>query len=183
MSGLRQQVEVLLYWNQTGFTPGELAELLKTTNREASQAILELAREYELRESGLQISWRGGSYAMEAREEYAYLADTMLPSGLKRAALRTLSAVGLQEPMRQSLLVEQRGSGAYQHVRDLQEAGFLTREEQGGTYLLRTTSKFRRLFRLSEDGKEIRSRLRELSEQESREQSSDRDESLEDTQD
>jgi len=75
----------------------------------------------------------------------------MIPSEIGTGALRTLAAIAIKGSISQSELVELRGSGAYQHVQELVEIGFVRKRRQSGSRssLLQVTDKFHRTYELN----------------------------------
>ncbi|MGH2416330.1 MAG: SMC-Scp complex subunit ScpB, partial [Microcystaceae cyanobacterium] len=67
-------------------------------------------------------------------------------------ALRTLAAIALNSPILQSDLINLRGSGAYQHVQELVELGFVRkrRDSDSRSYSLQMTSKFHQYFQIEQ---------------------------------
>lgn len=159
---LKQQIEVILFWNNKPVTVARIADTLGCNPAEAKKGLMDLVREYELRDSGLQISVRGQGYILEPREEFMNLAQKFVPIDLKIGALRTLAIIALKEPVKQRDIIEVRGSGAYDHIRDLVEAGWVQREQDGLSYLVRTTADFKKHFRLSESGDELKDKIQKI---------------------
>jgi segregation and condensation protein B len=81
---------------------------------------------------------------------------------LSVAALRTLATIALKKRLLQSELVELRGSGAYDHIKELLAQDFIERRRQseGRSYWLSLSEKFHRTFSLqAEDLAALGSRL------------------------
>jgi segregation and condensation protein B len=78
--------------------------------------------------------------------------QTLIPVDLGRGALRTLAAIALKGSISQPDLVELRGSGAYQHVQELVELGFVRkwRQSDGRSYWLQVTDKFYQYFQVDQ---------------------------------
>jgi segregation and condensation protein B len=74
--------------------------------------------------------------------------QSLLPVDLSTAALRTLATIALKTRILQSELVELRGSGAYDHIRELLAQDFIERRRQtdGRSYWLSLSEKFHRTF-------------------------------------
>ncbi|MDX1919461.1 MAG: SMC-Scp complex subunit ScpB [Candidatus Caenarcaniphilales bacterium] len=159
---LKQEVEVILFWNNKPLSLSAIADKLLSNPAEVKKALMDLVREYELREGGLQINFRNNGYVMEPKEEYLALAQKVVPIDLKIGELRTLATIALKEPVKQTDIIDIRGSGAYDHIRELSEANWITKEQSGQTYLLRTTPEFKKHFRLSEQGDELKEKLQKI---------------------
>ena len=76
----------------------------------------------------------------------------MIPAELGTGALRTLAAIALKGPISQTDLVDLRGSGAYQHVQELVQLGFVRKRRQSGgrSSWVQVTDKFHQNFELQE---------------------------------
>jgi segregation and condensation protein B len=159
---LKQQIEVILFWKSKTVTINSLVETLDCSPDEAKRAIMDLIREYELRDSGLQIVNRGNGFLMEPREEYANVADKLAPVPFKQSTLRTLALIALREPIKQSEIVDTRGSGAYDHVRELAEANWVEKEQVGSTFILKTTAAFKKNFKISDSGGDLKQQLKKI---------------------
>ncbi len=159
---LKQEIEVILFWKNKPLSLNQLSETLNTNSTEVKKALMDLIREYELRDSGLQIVFRGSGYVLEPKDEYLHLAQSFVPIDLKVGALRTLAIIALKEPVRQTQIIGLRGSGAYEHIKDLTEANWIKKEQVGQTFILRTTSAFKKHFKLSESGGELKEQLQKI---------------------
>jgi segregation and condensation protein B len=73
---------------------------------------------------------------------------------LSTAALRTLATIALKKRILQSDLVELRGSGAYDHIKELLAQKFIERKRQsdGRSFWLTLSEKFHRTFALDQHG-------------------------------
>jgi segregation and condensation protein B len=82
--------------------------------------------------------------------------------------LRTLAAIALKKGIAQTELVELRGSGAYQHVQELVELGFVRkrRQPESRSYWLQVTDKFFQYFQLDQLPQQLSLNLRELAKEE-----------------
>jgi segregation and condensation protein B len=76
----------------------------------------------------------------------------LIPVELGVGALRTLAAIALQSPITQTEVVNLRGSGAYQHIQELVELGFVSKRRQADSRssLLSVTTKFHQYFQLEQ---------------------------------
>ena len=72
----------------------------------------------------------------------------MLPVNLSTATLRTLATIALKKRILQSDLVDLRGSGAYDHIKELLAQDFIERRRQseGRSYWITLSEKFHRTF-------------------------------------
>ncbi len=159
---LKQEIEVILFWRNQPVSLNSLSESLHSNPSEVKKALMDLIREYELREGGLQINFRDNGYALEPKEEFMHLAENFVPIDLKIGALRTLAVIALKEPVKQTDIIEVRGSGAYEHIKELAENGWIKKQQIGQSFLLSTSNAFKKHFRLSESGDELKDKLQKI---------------------
>jgi segregation and condensation protein B len=87
------------------------------------------------------------------RDGLGDLVQNLLPVDLSTAALRTLATIALKKRILQSDLVDLRGSGAYDHIKELIAQNFIERKRQseGRSYWLTLSEKFHRTFAIKTD--------------------------------
>jgi segregation and condensation protein B len=151
-SSLKLRIEAILYLKGQPLSLGAIAELLSCPVADAEAGLLDLIADFAHRDTALEIQETAAGFALRLREDFAPLVQQVIPSDLGLGALRTLAAIALKNPIAQSELVELRGSGAYDHVRELIELGFIRKRRQadGRSYWLQVTDKFHQYFDLSD---------------------------------
>lgn len=150
MPRLATTLEAILYLKGQPLTIAQLAEYAGRTRSEVEEALLELIDDYSHRDSALEVVDTPAGYCLQLRDCFQELVKTLIPVELGLGALRTLAAIALKGSISQTDLVELRGSGAYQHVQELIELGFVRRRKQtdGRSYWLQVTNKFHQYFQL-----------------------------------
>ncbi|MEO1391485.1 MAG: SMC-Scp complex subunit ScpB [Cyanobacteria bacterium J06634_5] len=150
MSRLANTIEAILYLKAQPLKIAQIAEFAKCDKDSAEEGLIELMGEYSHREGALEIAETEEGYALQLRELYKPLVDSIVPLDIGLGALRTLAAIALRSPIAQSELVELRGSGVYQHVPDLVEQGFVKKRRQsdGRSSWLQITEKFYQHFEI-----------------------------------
>jgi len=143
-----------------------LEKLMKITGKpkkNVSLAVQELMEAYSSRGSGIEILDLGERYVMQVKPEYSELMREVAPKELSAPKLRTLSMIAYHQPLLQSDLIEMRGSGAYDHIKDLIERGFVDSVPCGRSRQLSTTPLFADYFGLKRnDPKAIKEKIIEL---------------------
>lgn len=152
MSLLASQIEAILYLKGQPLDLAFIAECAGCDRDTAEMAILDLINEYAHRETALEIVETPKGYTLQLRGEFQDLIEKMIPPEIGMGALRTLAAIAIKGSISQSELVELRGSGAYQHVQELVEVGFVRKRRQSGSRssLLQVTDKFHRTYELKD---------------------------------
>jgi segregation and condensation protein B len=117
---------------------------------QAQEALIELMTDYGHRNSALEVVETPTGYSLQLRAICQGLLENLVPSELSTGTLRTLAAIALKNPLLQSELINFRGSGAYQHVNELVELGFIRkrRQQEGRSYWLEVTDKFHQYFEI-----------------------------------
>ena len=156
MESLKARIEAVLFTTAKALSTNEIAEILEVENEQVEEAILELIMDYSSRDGALEIDDENG-YILQVKEEHMDLVELLCPVDLKPGVLRTLSVIALKEPLRQTELVELRGSNAYEHVQELLEKGLIsrTKDKNGRSYNLKTTPKFAEYFKLKGDTRSL----------------------------
>lgn len=158
---LKAKIEAVLFLTAKPIRAQALARVVNADVQAVRQAVLELVHDYEERKGGLEISDEDG-YSFQVKEEYAQLMDEFLPIEMSAALIRTLSAIAIKQPISQSDIIRVRGAGAYDHIKELVNRDLVAKkDEQGGrSPILSTTKKFQEYFRLTKEGKDLRTYLK-----------------------
>jgi segregation and condensation protein B len=157
---LPARIEAILYLKGKPLSLGDLAEIAGITRDEAEMGLITLMADYAHRDTALEIRQEGQRYSLQLREGLGGLVQNLLPVDLSTAALRTLATIALKKRILQSDLVELRGSGAYDHIKELLAQNFIERKRQseGRSYWLTLSEKFHRTFAIRTDDLVTRSR-------------------------
>ena len=131
----------------------ELIELVEEEKELVQQALFALIAGYAQRDTALEINEKNGFYCLELRSGLGHLVQNLLPVNISIATLRTLATIALKKRILQSDLVEIRGSGAYDHIKELMSQGFIDRKRQreGRSYWITLSEKFHRTFSVVPD--------------------------------
>ena len=156
MNNLKSRIEAVLFMTARAVSLDEIAVILGEEKEAIEEAILELIMDYSARDGALEIDDENG-YILQVKEEHIDLVELLCPVDLKPGVLRTLSVIALKEPLRQTELIELRGSNAYEHVQELVEKGLIskTRDKNGRSFNLKTTPKFAEYFKLKGDTRSL----------------------------
>jgi segregation and condensation protein B len=150
MSTLASKIEAILYLKAQPLPIPRIAEYAQTDRDAVEESLLELMASYADRDSALEVVETSEGYCLQLRESFHSLVQTLIPVDLGVGALRTLAAIALTGNMSQTDLIELRGSGAYDHVKELVELGFVRKKRQteGRSYWLQVSDKFYQYFQV-----------------------------------
>ncbi|MFM7887153.1 MAG: SMC-Scp complex subunit ScpB [Pseudanabaena sp.] len=151
-NNLKQKVEAVLYLKGQPMNLAAIAEALGCEIEDAEIGLIDLITEYAHRDSALEIVETDLGFSLRLRSEFGDLVHKLIPVDLGRGALRTLAAIALKKNIVQSELIELRGAGAYQHVQELVEQGFVKKKRQaeGRSSVLQVTAKFHQYFEIDD---------------------------------
>ncbi|MBC1260241.1 SMC-Scp complex subunit ScpB [Synechococcus sp. BSF8S] len=151
---LPARLEAILYLKGRPLSLGELAEIASAglsdpiERGEVELALITLMADYAHRDTALEIRQEGQRFSLQLRDSHSDLVQTLLPVDLSTGTLRTLATVALKRRILQSDLVELRGSGAYDHIKELLAQDFIERRRQsdGRSFWISLSDKFHRTF-------------------------------------
>ncbi len=150
---LKQKVEAVLYLKGQPMNLAAIAAALGCEIEDAEMGLIDLITEYAHRDSALEIVETDIGFSLRLRSEFEDLVHKLIPVDLGRGALRTLAAIALKKNIVQSELIDLRGAGAYQHVQELVEQGFVKKKRQadgGRSSVLQVTAKFHQYFEIDD---------------------------------
>jgi len=140
--------EAALFMSPEPLTINELAKTMKVESIAVALKILEdLEKEFNSRDSALEIIKENGKYLMRVKKEFLpYVSHLAVAPEFSKAVLRTLGLIAIKQPVKQSLVVQIIGNKAYDYIKELLEKGLIKAKKQGNTKILSTTSKFESYF-------------------------------------
>jgi segregation and condensation protein B len=152
MIRLATKIEAILYLKGQPLSISEIAEYAACDRATVEEGLIELIDDYAHRDTALEVVETEAGYSLQLRSDFQELVQTMIPVELGVGALRTLAAIALNNPILQSDLINLRGSGAYQHVQELVELGFVRkrRQTESRSYSLQVTPKFHQYFQIEQ---------------------------------
>ena len=150
---LPARMEAILYLKGRPLTLKDLSEIAAISREQAEIALITLMADYAHRDTALEVRQEGQRYSLQLRDGLGDLVQNLLPVDLSTAALRTLATIALKKRILQSDLVDLRGSGAYEHIKELIAQNFIERKRQseGRSFWLTLSEKFHRTFAIKTD--------------------------------
>ena len=139
-------VEAALYSASDKLSLSEIAEKTGIPVEEVRTAVMDLRREYEERDSAIQIAKIGTEYRMMLRPEYSECTGNFAKAELSGGVLRTLTTIAYYQPVMLAELLKLRGPRVYDDVHTLVEMDFVSKKRAGNTWELTTTKKFAEYF-------------------------------------
>jgi segregation and condensation protein B len=151
------QVEALLFSSGRTMSEEQLATLTKLDPRTVAKALQDLEKDYAERDSAIILFNDPTGWKMMIRDLYVPVVKNIIAdTELSRACMETLAVIAYKYPkVLQSEVIDIRGSGAYEHMAELEKLGFINREPSGRSYSVKLTEKFFNYFDVA-GGRSIR---------------------------
>jgi len=162
MTEERKQVEALLFSSGKAMSVDDLVAITGIDKKIVKKSLKELKEDYNSRDTSLMLIEEGDSWKLNIREQYVSLVTKIIAdTELSTTVLETLGVIAWKAPMLQSEVVKVRSSQAYDHIKELVEMGFIRKEREGRSYILRLSEKFFEYFDVPGD-KGIKEALKEV---------------------
>ena len=147
------QIEAVLYLKGKPLSITEISETLNQTKESIEEALFALMAAYAQRDTALEISEKDGKYSLQLTKGLGQLVQSLLPVDISGATLRTLATIALKKRILQSDLVDLRGSGAYEHIKELVNMNFVEskRQRDGRSFWITLSEKFHQTFTVIPD--------------------------------
>jgi len=153
MEDLKNKIEALLYAAGRAVSLNEIEKICKTTDENAiNHALQDLKIDYDNRDSSLMLVNDNNNWKIVTKENYfgvvkKVVSETELPKSL----METLAVIAWKYPIKQCDLIKVRTNKAYDHLNELENLGYISRQKHGRTKLIKLTDKFFSYFDLPPD--------------------------------
>ncbi|MBI2665907.1 SMC-Scp complex subunit ScpB [Candidatus Woesearchaeota archaeon] len=156
MESKAKRVEAVLFAVGKEITTERIASLCTLEVQEVEAIMGSLIEEYKNKDHSLQIIKRDNGWKLTVRDEFVPLVSAIVSSTeLEGAIMQTLAVIAWKYPIIQSDLIKMRGTGAYEHMKQLEDQGFIIKEKFARTFKIKLTQKFFEYFDLpSEEAKQ-----------------------------
>ena len=147
------RIEAILYLKGRPISKKNLSEITNSDINSIIKAINELKQKYSNSKSAIELNEINNSYCLELKTSLNEFVEDLLPSELKTSELRTLATIAIKKKILQSDLIILRGSGAYDHIKELINKKFIIKRKQkdGRSYWLSLSEKFFQTFAVSNE--------------------------------
>ena len=130
-----------------------LSEITNSDIVSVDSSLQELKIKYNNNKSALDLIEKNNEVSLELKQSLGEFVDDLLPSDLNTSVLRTLATIALKRRILQSDLIILRGSGAYEHIKELYEKKLILKRKQkdGRSYWISLSEKFFQTFAVSDE--------------------------------
>ncbi|MFH1399288.1 MAG: SMC-Scp complex subunit ScpB [Candidatus Woesearchaeota archaeon] len=145
----KKRVEAILFAIGNKIEDTEIAALMKTDITSVKALLEQLKQEYQQKDTSILVINEGNKWKLTLKEEYMPLAQKIVPhTELSRAVMGSLAVIAWKAPILQSDIIQMRGTKAYEHIAELIDLGFITKQKHGRSYLLNLSQQFHEYFDL-----------------------------------
>ncbi len=140
---LKKIIEAALFMSPAAIQLDLLAKLANTTVAQVRVTVNELIHEYEERDTALELVDSESGIKMAVKPEFQeHVAPLTASPEFNQGVMKTLAYISFKQPVKQTELIKFRNNKGYDHVKVLEERGFIRREAVGKSYIIYTTKKF-----------------------------------------
>ena len=148
---LKNKLEALLFSSGRKMSIGELSKLARAREDEVQSSLEEMKKENSGKDSSTMLVNEGNFWKLAVREQFLSLVRNIVTeTELSKTIMETLAVIAFKYPLKQSELIKIRTNKAYDHLKELEEMGYITRQKHGRTNLIKLTQKFFEYFDLPE---------------------------------
>lgn len=146
------KVEAILFAVGKEISTERIANLCSLSSKDVEIIMRKLVADYDKLENSLKIVRKENGWKLTVRDEFIPLVSNIVSSTeLETPLMETLAVIAWRYPVVQSEVIKLRGTGAYEHMKQLEERGFIVKERAGRTFTVKLTKKFFEYFDLPSD--------------------------------
>ena len=160
-ASVKSNVEAVLFSVGHKINLEEISKLCRSSRENVLAALKELQQDYDAKQSSLMLIEEGDSWKFSVRDNFIPMVRKIVTeTELTKSVLETLAVIAFKYPILQSDLIKMRTNKAYDHLVELEKAGYITRQKHSRTNLIKLTDKFFKYFDLTED--KLRDKFRDF---------------------
>lgn len=149
---VKSKVEAILFSTGHRISLDEVSKLSRSLRSDVLNALKELQKEYDEKQSSLMLADEGDFWKFTVRDHFIPIVRKIVTeTELTKSVLETLAVIAFKYPILQSDLIKLRTNKAYDHLVELEKSGYISRQKHGRTNLIKLTEKFFRYFDLKEE--------------------------------
>lgn len=147
-----KRVEAILFAVGKEISTERIASLCSLEPVDVENIIASLTQKIADLDHSLKLTKKDNGWKLTVKDEFVPLVSTLVSSTeLERPLMETLAVIAWKYPILQSDVVKLRNASAYEHMRQLEDIGYIVKERFGRTYKVKLTKKFFEYFDLPSD--------------------------------
>ena len=149
---VKSKVEAVLFSAGHKISLDEISKLCRSRKEDVLASLQELKKEYDEKQSSLMLVEEGDFWKFTVRDHFIPMVRKIVTeTELTKSVLETLAVIAFKYPILQSDLIKIRTNKSYDHLAELESAGYISRQKHGRTNLIKLTEKFFKYFDLTEE--------------------------------
>jgi segregation and condensation protein B len=150
MEDIKKKIEALLFSSGRVMTIEEIKRVCRIRDDERiNKALKDLKVDYDNRDSSLILTNEEDKWKITTKQDYFHVVKRVVTeTELSKTLMETLAVIAWKYPIKQSNLIKIRTNKAYDHLRELEKVGYITRQKHGRSKLIKLTDKFFAYFDL-----------------------------------
>ena len=146
---LKHKIESILFSAARKLSIQELIKLTRGTEEDILRCLREQKKELEEKGSSIILIEDSLGWQLTVKDKYiSVIKKVVSKTEMPKTIIETLAVIAYKAPVLQSEIIKIRTNKGYDHIRELEKQGFLSREKKGRTKLIRLTPKFYDYFNL-----------------------------------
>ncbi len=152
-SETKSEIESVLFSSGRNMDIDELKKITGYSTTVIDNAIHELKKDYDSKKtSSIMLVNEGSRWKLAVKEKYIPIVRKVVSqTELSKSVMETLAVIAFKYPILQADVIKIRTNKAYEHLAELEDAGYVTRERYGRTKKIRLTQKFYDYFDIPEE--------------------------------
>ena len=145
----KNEVEALLFSSGRAMEINDIARICRADADEIKKSLEELRKEYDDNQKPLLLVQDGTKWKLTVRESYSHIAEKVVSEvELSKTLIETLAIIAWKAPILQSGVIKMRTNKAYDHIKALEDSGFISKKKHGRSFMLNLGQKFYDYFDL-----------------------------------
>jgi len=153
MKEIKDKIEAVMFALGRKVDLDEISTITKVTDKKViEESLKELQEEYSKREGSVGLIQQGTLWKMGIVDEHIPTVQNIISdTELDKQTMETLAIIAYKAPVLQSNVIKIRTNKAYDHLKLLEELGYITREISGRTKLVKLSQYFFKYFDVPTD--------------------------------
>lgn len=149
-----KKVEAALFASGKYMSEEQISNMTGLEKKDIAKALKELKEHYDKDDSSLNLFHENAQWKLNVKEDYTQIVRNVVSEAeMAVPIMETLAVIAYKTPILQSDVIKMRGSGAYDHIKILEEKGFIAKEKTGRTYKIKVVDKFFEYFDIEGESK------------------------------
>jgi segregation and condensation protein B len=158
---LKNRIEALLFSIGKSVDISSISKMIKEKNLDLIKKALESLKSDFSENEVMVLNNEGDNWHLTVREKYInYVKRIITETQFPKSLTETMAVIAWKAPVLQCSVVDIRGNKCYDHIKALEEYGFIRKSKKGNSYLLELTNKFFEYFDVSSQ-EELKQKLKD----------------------